>query len=74
MPIQDTNMILISTCVYQAPKKKFLFPIAWSSKLGSVGQDFFIPSPTKLRRDIVLLPSVRHILVNTLGSTSFNGF
>jgi hypothetical protein len=35
---------------------------------------FFIPSPTKLRRDIVMLPSVRHILVNTLGSTSFNGF
>jgi hypothetical protein len=37
-----------------------------------------IPSPTKLRRDIVtlpsVLPSVRHILVNTLGSTSFNGF
>jgi hypothetical protein len=28
----------------------------------------FIPSPTKLRRDIVTLPSVRHILVNTLGS------
>ena len=38
---------------------------------------FIIPSPTKLRRDIVtlpfVLPSVRHILVNTLGSTSFNG-
>jgi hypothetical protein len=34
----------------------------------------FIPSPTKLRRDIVTLPSVRHILVNTLESTSFNGF
>jgi hypothetical protein len=33
-----------------------------------------ILSPTKLRRDIVTLPSVRHILVNTLGSTSFNGF
>ena len=37
-----------------------------------------IPPPTKLRRDIVTLPSVlpfvRHILVNTLGSTSFNGF
>jgi hypothetical protein len=31
-----------------------------------------------LQRDIVTLPSVlpfvRHILVNTLGSTSFNGF
>ena len=43
---------------------------------------FFIPSPTKLRRDIVTLPSVlpsvrpsfRGILVNTLESTSFNGF
>ena len=35
---------------------------------------FFIPSPTKLPRDIVTLPSVRHILVNTLESTSFNGF
>ena len=39
---------------------------------------FFIPSPTKLRRDIVTLPSVRpsflSILVNTLESTSFNGF
>jgi hypothetical protein len=36
----------------------------------------FIPSPTKLQRDIVTvtLPSVRHILVNTLESTSFNGF
>ena len=34
----------------------------------------FIPLPTKLRRDIVTLPSVRHILVNTLESTSFNGF
>ena len=35
---------------------------------------FFIPSPTKLRRNIVTIPSVRYILVNTLGSTSFNGF
>ena len=35
---------------------------------------FIIPLPTKLRRDIVTLPSVHHILVNTLGSTSFNGF
>ena len=39
---------------------------------------FVIPSPTKLRRDIVtltsVLPSVRNILVNTLESTSFNGF
>ena len=26
---------------------------------------FIIPSPTKLRRDIVTLPFVRHILVNT---------
>ena len=34
----------------------------------------FIPSPTKLRRDIVTLPSFRNILVNTLESTSFNGF
>jgi hypothetical protein len=38
----------------------------------------FIPSPTKLRRDIVTLPafrpSFRNILVNTLKSTSFNGF
>ena len=37
-----------------------------------------IPSPTKLRRDIVTLPSILpsfcNILVNTLGSTSFNGF
>jgi hypothetical protein len=35
---------------------------------------FFIPSPTKLRRNIVTLPSFRSILVNTLESTSFNGF
>ena len=39
---------------------------------------FFIPSPTKLRRDIVTLPSFLpsfcNILVNTLESTSFNGF
>jgi hypothetical protein len=39
---------------------------------------FIIPSPTKLRRDIVTLPSIRpsfrNILVNTLESTSFNGF
>ena len=43
---------------------------------------FIIPSPTKLRRDIVMLPSVlpsvhpsfRNILVNTLESTFFNGF
>ena len=34
----------------------------------------FIPSPTKLQRDIVTLPSFRNILVNTLESTSFNGF
>jgi hypothetical protein len=42
----------------------------------------FTPSPTKLRWDIVTLPSVRpsfrlfvrNILVNTLESTSFNGF
>ena len=39
-----------------------------------------IPSPTKLRRDIVTLPfvlglpSFRNILVNTLESTSFNEF
>jgi hypothetical protein len=36
-----------------------------------------IPSPTKLRRDIVTLryhPSFRDIIVNTLESTSFNGF
>ena len=33
-----------------------------------------IPLPTKLRRDIVTLPSFRNILVNTLESTSFNGF
>ena len=36
------------------------------------------PSPTKLRRDIITLPSVRpsfrNILVNTLESTSLNGF
>ena len=36
-----------------------------------------IPSPTKLRWDIVTLPSVlpsfRNILVNTLESTAFNG-
>ena len=31
-----------------------------------------IPSPTKLRKDIVT--SFRNILVNTLESTSFNGF
>ena len=36
--------------------------------------DFIIPSPTKLRRDIVTLPSFRNILVNTLESISFNGF
>ena len=36
---------------------------------------FIIPSPTKLRSDIVTLPNVRpSILVNTLESTSFNGF
>ena len=43
---------------------------------------FIIPSPTKLRRDTVTLPfvlpsvrqSFRNILVNTLESTSFNGF
>ena len=33
-----------------------------------------ILSPTKLGRDIVTLPSFRNILVNTLESTSFNGF
>jgi hypothetical protein len=33
-----------------------------------------IPSPTMLRRDVVMLPSFRNILVNTLESTSFNGF
>ena len=36
-----------------------------------------IPSPTKLRRDISLpsvFPSFRNILMNTLESTSFNGF
>ena len=33
-----------------------------------------IPSPTKLRRDIVTLPCFRNILVNTLESTFFNGF
>ena len=41
--------------------------------------NFIIPSPTKLERDIVTLPSVlpssfRNILLNTLESISFNGF
>ena len=35
---------------------------------------FIIPSPTKLRSDIVTLPFVRNILVNILESTSFNWF
>jgi len=43
-----------------------------------VNVTIIIPSPTKLRRDIVTLPSVRpffrNILVNTLESKSFNGF
>jgi len=41
-------------------------------------QALIIPSPTKLQRDIVTLssvrPSFRNILLNTLESTSFNGF
>ena len=59
-------------------------------KVGIYCIAIIIPSPTKLQRDIVTLPSVRpsvrpsvlpsvrssfrNILVNTLGSTSFNGF
>ena len=48
-----------------------LYPSIYKSLLG-------ISSPTKLQRDIVTLPSFhpsfRNILVNTLESTSFNGF
>jgi hypothetical protein len=36
--------------------------------------NIIIPSPTKLRRDIVMLPSFRNILVNTLESTSVYRF
>ena len=32
---------------YQA-KKICVFPIAWSSKLGSVGRDFFFSKPTSM--------------------------
>ena len=50
----------------------------WAGLLSYLSPYFFIPSPTKLRRDIVTLPSVRssfrNILVNTLESTSFKEF
>ena len=60
----------------------------WTLKFGQIFSchHFINPSPTKLRWDIVTLPSVlpsshpsflpsfRKILVNTLESTSFNGF
>jgi hypothetical protein len=48
----------------------FKTPIKLSTVLGH----FIIPSPTKLRRDVETLPSFRSILVNTVKSTSFNGF
>jgi hypothetical protein len=35
-----TIMSALKASTYFRPKKKSVFPIAWSSKLGSVGQDF----------------------------------
>ena len=43
-------------------KKKFVFPIAWSSKLGSVGQDFF---HTNLFLSF-LLQLINHLTCSTL--------
>jgi hypothetical protein len=43
----------------KAKKKEGVFPIAWSSKLGSVGQDFFFFKPTSM-----LLPLKSHKLVS----------
>ena len=80
-------------------KKKFLVTEQWwlFTHVQNAFMNYYvvrllviIPSPTKLRRDIVTLPSIhlsflpsvlpsvhpsfRNILVNTLESTSFNGF
>ena len=62
----DVRFIFTSSCLFE----------------GSCLIYFIIPSPTKLQRDLVMLPSVcpfvrpsfRNILVDTLESTSFNGF
>ena len=57
---------------------RFLIDLKQKQKSNCLKKVIIIPSPTKLRRDIVTLPSVRppfcNILVNTLESTSFNGF
>ena len=89
------NIILFSGLVVQ-PLQKSIFSHQLVQQKGylpvlstaekchnqSVAKSLIIPSPTKLRRDIVTLPSVlpsvrpsfHNILVNTLETTSFNGF
>ena len=42
------------------PPKKYVFPIAWSSKLGSVGRDFFF----FFKSTSMLLPLKSHKLVS----------
>ena len=78
-----TNIIIISSNVTCSLRKIAHLALNNNHWLQTVTfmwfyNSFIIPSPTKLRRDIVTLPSVfssfRSILVNTLGSTSFNGF
>ena len=69
-PFWATEFILISNGVHVAQTLVFCIISTIVSLI-----IHFIPSPTKLRWDIVMLPSVlRNILVNTLESTSFNGF
>ena len=59
--------------------KSISLPVYRNYQKGQSRYNFIIiPSPMNLRRVIVMLPSVRpsfrNILVNTLESTSFNGF
>jgi hypothetical protein len=88
------NEIMMRSAFFQTNMLSWIFIVLahWNnspridmSPLSDTDPDFeptksllFIPSPTKLRRDIVTLtsvrPSFRNILVNTLESTSFNGF
>ena len=77
--LHNRQIIIISS--YYVPQTKFGRHIVFAPFLIII-LIIIIPSQTKLRRDIVALPSVRpsflpsfrNILVNTLGSTSFNGF
>jgi hypothetical protein len=53
------------------PKQLCVFPIAWSSKLGLVGQDFFLLFFFFLKPTSMLLPLKSHNLVSFFLTTAY---